>query len=114
MKVLVSGGRDYSNKGKVYDVLDRLHSQRPIEVIVHGGTAGADALAHQWAEERGVLTSVYSPNWKKHGRAAERIRNRQMLEEEYPHGVVAFAGGPSTHNLINEAKKRELPIQYYD
>jgi len=114
MKVLVSGGRDYSNKGKVYDVLDRLHSQRPIEVIVHGGSTGADALAHQWAEERGVLTSVYPANWKKHGRAAGPVRNRQMLEEEYPHGVVTFAGGPGTRNLINEAKKRELPIQSYD
>lgn len=110
MKVLVSGDRKYTNQQKVFEELDRLHSQRPIEMIVHGGETGADALAHYWAEIQKVPVRVYNADWSKYGRSAIPHRNAQMIENEMPHGMVTFTCGAGTKNLVNLAKKANIPV----
>lgn len=115
MKVLVTGSRDLTDKDKVFATLDRLHSQRPIELIVHGGQLGADTLANEWADARKVPVKVYPADWKSHGRGAGPKRNAEMLEKEMPHGVVAFPeGGPGTRNMISQAQKVGVPVKVID
>ena len=49
MKVIVCGGRNYSDRKRVFTTLDALHAETPITVLMHGDARGADALADDWA-----------------------------------------------------------------
>jgi hypothetical protein len=63
MRVLVFGGRDYRDRRRLYDVLDSLHARSPITVIIEGEMSGADRLAREWAESRGVDVDPYPADW---------------------------------------------------
>lgn len=109
-KVLVCGGRDYSDRRKVYAILDRLHSEAPIWRIVTGGANGADLLACDWAAMRSIEYIKYPANWEELGRKAGPLRNREMLERESPSLVVAFPGGAGTANMIRLATDALVPV----
>ena len=100
MRVLVCGGRNYSDEGRLTEVLDDL---KPTEII-HGGARGADSLAEKWAATRQVPCHVYPADWRRHGRAAGPIRNREMLEQSKPDLVVAFPGGRGTAHMVRIAR----------
>lgn len=66
MRILVCGGRDFTN----YDlVASTLASIGPSQII-HGDARGADRLADRWAIQSGVPVRAFPADWKKHGRAA--------------------------------------------
>ena len=109
--VLVCGGRDFNDSALLYDALNYLHLRHRIGVIVHGGARGADALAGRWANmTEKVLTAVYPAQWGAYGAAAGPTRNRQMLDEEHPDLVVAFAGGSGTANMVCQAIAAGIPV----
>lgn len=110
MRVIVCGGRDYRDRKAVFDALDRLQRKRGISFLIVGGTSGADYLAWQWADKRGVPCGVYNAEWKEHGRAAGPIRNQRMLDEGEPDGVVAFPGGTGTADMIERARRAGLAV----
>lgn len=111
MRVLVCGGRDFTDVPLLWRTLDDLHRKHRIERIIEGASddvtgpyVGADYWAHEWAIARFVDTTRYRAEWKRLGRAAGPIRNARMLEEAKPDLVVAFAGGNGTANMIGKAK----------
>jgi hypothetical protein len=109
--ILVSGGRSYSDRGRVWQVLDQLHTQSPITTIVTGGANGADALAKRWAMERDVDYVNCPAKWGKHGPAAGPIRNAHMLDNLGPFDlVVTFPGGKGTADLRQKAVMRGLDV----
>lgn len=110
MRVLVCGGRLYANRAKVDHVLDSLHKESPITLIIHGGAKGADRLAMLWAIAKGIKHQAYYPDWKAHGFAAGPIRNAQMYERSRPHLVVAFPGNKGTAHMVRYAKSRKAKV----
>lgn len=129
MKILICGGRDFTNyeylKSVVDDKIERVKilypsDKTPIE-IVSGGAHGADSLAEKYALEKGYSFKVFHANWDKFGRGAGHIRNEEMAYYTYkagePHRVIAFWDGKSrgTANMIQEAKTLNLDwcIYYY-
>jgi len=112
MIVLVCGGRDYDRWDHGFMVLDRLHKQRGITKIIHGGARGADSLAHQWSLMRQVTRMVYHADWDEYGRMAGPMRNQQMLDDGHPDLVVAFPGGKGTHDMIMRAEKAGVEIYH--
>lgn len=104
MKVLVCGGRDYDDKAVVYAMLDRIHVEHPISLVIDGGANGADLLARSWGWDRDVKRRTFPAKWKEHGKAAGPIRNAQMLSEGEPDLVVAFPGGRGTANMVSLAR----------
>ena len=100
MKVLVWGGRDFQDKARVFATLDGLDPA----LVIHGGARGADSLAEKWAATRQVPCHVYPADWRRHGRAAGPIRNREMLEQSKPDLVVAFPGGRGTAHMVRIAR----------
>lgn len=104
MRVLVCGGRRYSDVGRVRQVLDTLAAQAPVAVVLHGCAGGADSLAGQWARSRGVPEARFPADWDKHGKGAGPIRNQQMLDEGKPDVVVAFPGGTGTADMTRRAR----------
>lgn len=109
MIIAVTGGRTYSNRQKVFDTLDAIHRLHPISLLLHGGATGADTLAKEWAQERGVESITVPANWKAHGRAAGPIRNGLILDRS-PSILVAFPGGKGTQNMTQQAKSRGIRV----
>ena len=106
MRVLVCGGRDFTNKAHLAAVMDSLNKNKgPIALIIEGGASGADALARLWAQSRAIAVAEFPANWKQLGRAAGPIRNSSMLALGEPDYVVAFKGGRGTANMVEQARK---------
>jgi hypothetical protein len=83
-RVLVCGGRDYRDRGAVYAALDSLHAEHRFSMVIAGGARGADALAADWARDRGIPTEIYMADWEHFGRKAGPFRNGRMLAEASP------------------------------
>lgn len=106
MKVLVCGGRDYSD----YDELSQTLKDYPISHIVMGGAKGADTLAGIYAQSMGITLSTYPANWDLHPRTDGFIRNQMMIDEESPDLVIAFPGGKGTEDMIKRAEKAGIRV----
>ena len=109
-RVLVCGGRDYSDEARVFSELDAEHANAPITLLIHGGATGADTLAGKWAAARKIAVRPFPANWFKHGQSAGPIRNRDMLTQGKPHMVIAFPGGRGTADMINAARAASVPV----
>ena len=109
MKVLVTGGRKYLDKVKVFSSLDKLHKENPITLLIHGAAKGADSLANCWAEDRKVPIKRYHARWNQYGPSAGAIRNSEMLKE-MPHIVLAFPGGTGTADCVRQAEHLNLLV----
>lgn len=112
MRLLVCGGRDFSDHDAMNKTLDEWHFDGldPVEVLIHGAAPGADRLAYGWANARGVPALAYPADWTRHGRAAGPIRNQQMLEEGRPDLVIAFPGGRGTADMVRRAKDAGIVV----
>ena len=103
-RIIVCGGRQYADRERVFAVLDMLHVECIIALVIHGGAPGADRLAADWAMLRVVPIAAYIAQWNRDGRAAGPIRNQLMLNEAKPSLVVAFLGGRGTADLVKRAR----------
>lgn len=110
MILLACGGRDYTDRDAVFRALDRAHAKRPVAMLIHGAARGADTLAGEWADERGILSAAVKALWDKHGRQeAGPIRNRGMLELR-PDAVVGFPGGAGTRDMLTAAREAGVTV----
>lgn len=110
--VLVCGGRNYEDREFVFIVLDRLHKEAPIDLIIQGEATGADALAREWAIDRKVALIGCRADWQKHGRAAGPIRNQDMIDRWEPSVVIAFPGGAGTRDMVDRARRAKVPVEH--
>lgn len=103
---VVCGGRDYADSARVASVLDGLGPT----FVIQGGASGADRLARQWCEARGVDFAEIPALWEARGRAAGPRRNAlqaRVAERLAPSGwvLVAFPGGRGTASMVREAQR---------
>ena len=109
-RLAVTGGRDFTDKKAVFSTLDKVNRKRPITLLIHGGARGADTLASSWATSRDVPQKAFYAEWDKYGRSAGMRRNREMLDNGKPHGVVGFPGGRGTAGMIKESHLRKITV----
>jgi SLOG family YspA-like protein len=110
MRVLVCGGRDFSDTDWAYRILDELHRNNNIDVIIEGDARGADRIAGYWAGKNRIDNLKFRADWDRYGKAAGSIRNTKMLKESKPDLVLAFPGGRGTANMISQAKLADIPV----
>lgn len=111
MRVLVCGGRNFSDTNSLVTTLDTWHKQHgPITCIVHGMARGADQFADDWARKCGVQVARYPAEWHAKGAAAGPIRNSRMLKEGKPDVVIAFPGGRGTEDMVEKAKRAGVRV----
>lgn len=96
MKVLVCGGREFSDADFIYAELDRLNARYLFNTVIEGDARGVDQIAGGWARTRGIDLVEFPADWTNEGRHAALIRNERMLREGKPDLVVAFPGGRGT------------------
>lgn len=126
MRIIVCGGRRYTNGALVYTELDKLHEKTPIRALMHGGAHGADRLAREWAHTKPDIIRFRSkadwldlshpdavikerPDGVKYDAMAGHRRNAKMLSWG-PDLVVAFPGDRGTHDMIDQATKAGVPV----
>lgn len=114
MRVLVCGGRDYSDADKMRRILDDMHAVTPFSTLIYGMARGADDLAKMWATARGIERLGFPADWESHGRSAGPIRNKKMLVKGKPDLVIAFPGGRGTQNMIKQANAASVPVAVID
>ena len=110
MRVLVCGGREYSDFEQVDRILDLLREVEPMEVLIQGGATGADALAKAYAECKGIPIITEEAEWHLHGKAAGPILNEAMIKKHKPTILIAFPGGKGTENMIRLARRYKIKV----
>jgi hypothetical protein len=109
VRVLVCGGRDYTNHERAMIVLDEVHARQPITLIIEGGARGADRLGRDWAKLHNIPVHTEEAQWAKFGRSAGALRNIEMLKQS-PDLVVAFKGGKGTAHMTLIARAAGIPL----
>ena len=110
IRVLVTGGRDFTDQAEMDRVLDQIHRKRGISAIIAGGARGADTLAANWARRNNVALEEKPADWKKHGKSAGFKRNQEMLTKGKPNVVMAFPGGKGTAHMVETATKAGVKV----
>lgn len=110
MKVIVAGGRTFSDYNLLCKHLDHLlsnYNKENIE-IVSGTAQGADKLGERYAIEKNIPMIRFPADWNTHGRSAGYIRNSQMAD--YADACVVFWDGESkgSKHMIDLATKKKL------
>lgn len=111
MRVLVCGGRNYSDREAIFSALHDLAEEHGWLTIIEGGASGADSLAREWARlhYHGLVTMP--ADWREYGISAGPMRNEQMIISGKPDLVLAFQGGRGTADMIRRAKKHNIPLK---
>jgi len=107
MKVLVCGGRDFTDARAVHETLYPYKDK--IGILIEGGADGADSLAAEWAFRWGIHTCTVPALWHLYGKRAGPIRNKAMLKLA-PDLVFAFPGGSGTANMVKLAKENGVKV----
>ena len=110
MRVLICGGRDFSDHKLMIKTLLDIHEETPITCIIHGAASGADTLARNFAHFMAIPVESYPADWDKYKKAAGPIRNTKMLKEGKPEIVIAFPGGRGTADMIKQARESYVPV----
>lgn len=107
LKVIVCGGRNFTDIDLVREYLGRLPAGT---TVVHGAARGADALADAVALMLGLSIEPHPADWKKHGKAAGAIRNSEMLKAGNVALVIAFPGGRGTADMVAKARAAKVNV----
>jgi len=111
MKVAVVGSRSFNDYEKMINVLDKIN----ITELVTSGAKGADTLAQQYAESKGIPVKLFlplhqtDPSVKYHVKWFF-VRNVELVN--YSDHVVAFWNGLSkgTKHTVDYAKSQGKPV----
>ena len=110
MRIIVCGGRNYTDRRRVREVLMEYWSEATPPTIVHGGSRGADLLAAHVAMREGVWVEAHPANWVTYGKHAGPLRNERMATL----GAVlciAFPGGDGTEDMVRRAESHGIPVR---
>lgn len=114
MKVLVYGGRAYRNRKRLFDELDKLHADEPIECVIHGDANGADRLGKAWAKWSRILDIRFPARWEDVGVPGAVVRYRsdgtaynviagfqrnQQMADQLPDVAIECPGGSGTADM---------------
>lgn len=105
MKLLVCGGREFTDVEYAIPRIHRIHVKTPVTTLICGMAKGGDSIALAWARELNIPVEEYYADWKKHGKAAGPIRNQKMADDGHPDMVLALPGGNGTAGMVEIARK---------
>lgn len=120
--VLITGARDWTDENFIYNKLSIL-SERKV-TIIHGCCQGVDMVSDSVARKLGFNIIAKPAEWKKYGRAAGPIRNKEMINEALIFKnkgietiVYAFHDNleksKGTKNCVNQALKLGLNVNVF-
>ena len=115
MKVIIAGGRDFTNVTVMATTLNNLQDiDHVIEIekltLICGMARGADLTAYKLFSEAGLPVKMYPADWDQYGKSAGYIRNNKMAD--VADMLIAFWDGESrgTAHMINTMKQQHKPV----
>ncbi len=123
LRVLVTGGRHYAHREKVFNALadlleiDEEHWMGTVTLtVIHGHclVLGKLSGADRWADEFATVYWCHClsfPLDPKDGSFAGFKRNQKMLDEGKPELVLAFPGGTGTADMVKRAKNAGIEVR---
>ena len=108
MNVIIAGGRDFEPNHNYYMLLKELLTELKATWVFTGGAKGADSFGEYVARQMQIPTKRFNANWRKYGKAAGPIRNREMAKNA--DALIALPGGNGTQNMIKTAERYNLQI----
>lgn len=114
MKLCIFGSRDFKDYDRLKLEVDGYIKTFPevVDVEVVSGTArGADTLGERYARENGYSIHRFPARWKKFGKTAGVIRNREMAL--YADVFIGFWDGNSsgTKSMIDIVHQMGKPLR---
>ena len=111
MKLIIAGGRDFSNYDLLCEEVSKIIAGVPGIEIVSGGARGADLLGEHYAIDKGIPVKRFPADWEKYGKSAGFRRNAEMAK--YADWCICFWDGKSkgTGHMINLAKEAGLNVK---
>lgn len=114
MKLIIAGGRDFSDYDLLKNTLDNFLADKVGVSIITGGAKGADELGERYGRENYLSFVRFLANWDLYGKSAGVIRNKDMAEyaSDDDGCLIAFWDGKSkgTKNMIDTAKRYNLKV----
>lgn len=110
MRVLVCGGRYFSDQELLNKTLDSFAKRHVIDAIIEGNASGADRMAGFWARKHGIDNLKYPADWNRYGPAAGPMRNQEMIDNGKPGVVIAFPGGRGTADMKERAHQAGILV----
>jgi hypothetical protein len=127
MRLVVTGGRDYSDTTRIFAALDELHARRPVSFLIEGEASGLDIRAKAWARQRGIDVEPFPSDWddtshpdavvrytrngKPYDVTAGTRRNQQMIDDGKPDFGLVFPGGTGTADMRSRLAKAGIPFE---
>lgn len=113
MKLIVAGGRDFTDINRMIAELQKLVESGEITdspELVCGMARGADMLAYSLWANNSMPIHNFPANWNKHGKSAGYKRNQEM--GEFADVAVCFWDGKSkgTKHMIDIMHKLNKPV----
>lgn len=121
-RVLATGGRDRTDKMRIWSEFDTIHAIHPNLTVVHGACypppvhgirpdKSADWLIHLWCDKNGVPDEPHRADWARHRRAAGPRRNALMVALGADECVAFPSDGPGTRDCIRQAGAAGIPVR---
>lgn len=109
-KIIVAGGRDFSNYKLLKEKLDEVVKLFGGFELVCGMAKGADMLGWDYAKLNNLPIKEFPADWNGLGKRAGYIRNEQMAQ--YADGCIVFWDGKSkgSKHMIDLADKYKLSL----
>jgi len=110
MKVIIAGGRDFSDFSLLNEKCEVILKDESDIEIVSGAARGADKMGEQYASLKGFGIKRFPAEWDKYGKSAGYKRNEQMAQ--YADTLIAFWDGSSkgTKHMIDLANRNKLKV----
>ena len=119
MKVIIAGGRDFTDETVMAITLNNLQDvDHVIEIekltLICGMARGADLTAYKLFKEVGLPVEAYPADWDQYGKQAGYIRNTQMAN--VADMLIAFWDGSSSgpKHMIDTARKLNLNVLVFN
>jgi hypothetical protein len=115
IRIGVSGSRTITDKDFVFEQLGFYLSRllRDNEcIIIHGGAKGFDTLCELYAQEKGIKTEIYLPDYENNSpKIAPILRNQIIVDKSDYFIAMQKDKSKGTQDAINKAVKRGIPIK---
>ena len=82
-KFMVCGSRTITDEKFVISEIEKCWAEslgaEPV-IVVEGEAKGVDSIAKSWAISKNFQLEPHKPDWKRFGRGAGIVRNKEMVE----------------------------------
>jgi YspA, cpYpsA-related SLOG family len=111
LKTIIAGSRNITDLDLLEQFIEKSGLQ--ITTVISGSARGIDKLGETWADKHDIPVLRYPAEWKKYGRGAGPVRNKDMVDNAEACIVLWDGRSKGTKNMIDLAHKKGLLIHIY-